>query len=825
MNRTMFQPFDATTDRAELERSIATACRAIAPTWPLDRFIAVNPHWGRVAQTFDDAGQRLARVTGGRLWMPREYYRERWEHGEITRAHVQQAVTEIASNLTVAEVIESLGAGSAMRPLPLLTDCIGSNGGTATGPQWRETITHQVSQHCASYFDADQSDWKPGHAGSLYAAWLDIARHDHGVSHLMRAPHWTQRVQQLPPDPMSAIALALTELQVPRTLVAEYLEATLDRIGGWAAWCAYRRWRAELAGGTEDSLHDLLAIRVASEWLADDGARGPGSAWQAWQVRLAAWASRDACPLSRATAVWQRAHEIAYQQSLLQRLSSSVVESTDAPPRVQAAFCIDVRSEVFRRALEWSDPSLRTIGFAGFFGLPIDYTPLGTSAKRPQLPGLLSPALSVTETSGSAANDQALRESRAARLRTPMSWAALTRWPASAFAWVETMGLAYAGSLLRRTLAPQLPSAVNDQQGLREKEAASLRLALSAGLQDRAALAARILQAMGLTSGFARLVLLAGHGSTSANNAHAAGLDCGACCGQTGEVNARALATLLNDAGVRRELGSAHGITLTGETWFVAALHDTTLDEVRLFDTQDLPATHRPDLDQLKLRLAAAGQRARAERAPALGLSAEDPDALLRAIRRRASDWAETRPEWGLANNAAFIAAPRARTKAANLEGRAFLHDYDWRKDPGEGVLELIMTAPVVVAHWINLQYFASTVEPRRFGSGTKVLHNVVGGRLGVFEGNGGDLRIGLPLQSVHDGQRWMHEPLRLSVFIAAPRDALERVIARHEVVRNLVENRWIHLYRFGEEHEIEQRIDGAWSVVAVPSEEGQRAA
>jgi hypothetical protein len=140
-------------------------------------------------------------------------------------------------------------------------------------------------------------------------------------------------------------------------------------------------------------------------------------------------------------------------------------------------------------------------------------------------------------------------------------------------------------------------------------------------------------------------------------------------------------------------------------------------------------------------------------------------------------------------------------------------------------VLELIMTAPVVVAHWINLQYFASTVEPRRFGSGNKVLHNVVGGRLGVFEGNGGDLRIGLPLQSVHDGLRWMHEPLRLSVFIAAPREALERVIARHEVVRNLVANRWIHLFRFGEEGEIEQRVDGTWNVVATQNEEGQRAA
>jgi len=110
-------------------------------------------------------------------------------------------------------------------------------------------------------------------------------------------------------------------------------------------------------------------------------------------------------------------------------------------------------------------------------------------------------------------------------------------------------------------------------------------------------------------------------------------------------------------------------------------------------------------------------------------------------------------------------------------------------------VLTLVMTAPMVVTNWINLQYHASTVDNRRYGSGNKLLHNVVGGRLGVFEGNGGDLRIGLPMQSLHDGEHLRHTPLRLSVFIEAPREAIDAVMAQHAVVRHLIGNGWMHLF------------------------------
>jgi uncharacterized protein YbcC (UPF0753/DUF2309 family) len=314
-------------------------------------------------------------------------------------------------------------------------------------------------------------------------------------------------------------------------------------------------------------------------------------------------------------------------------------------------------------------------------------------------------------------------------------------------------------------------------------------------LDARCDLAAGMLRAMSLTRELARIVLLVGHGSATRNNPHAAGYDCGACCGQTGEVNARAAAALLNDPEVRDGL-SARKITIPETTRFVAALHDTTTDEVTLFEADEIPSSHQADVAALRGWLEAAGHRARSERAPRLGLAGQTGETLRASLRARGRDWSEVRPEWGLADNAAFVVARRERVRHLDLAGRSFLHDYRHEEDEGFAILELIMTAPMVVTHWINFQYYASTVDNLRYGSGNKVLHNVVGGHIGVFEGNGGDLRIGLPLQALHDGERWMHTPLRLSVFLEAPRAAIEAILAKHETVRALVDNEWIHLFQ-----------------------------
>jgi hypothetical protein len=260
---------------------------------------------------------------------------------------------------------------------------------------------------------------------------------------------------------------------------------------------------------------------------------------------------------------------------------------------------------------------------------------------------------------------------------------------------------------------------------------------------------------------------------------------------------------------VRAGLASA-GIEVPADTLFVGALHDTTTDAVALYAEDHPSQEHAADLAQARAWLASAGRMARTERALRLPRAGSEA-----SLHRRSRDWSETRPEWGLAGCKAFIAAPRRRTVGKSLEGRAFLHDYDWKQDRGFGVLELILTAPVVVASWISLQYYGSTVAPAVFGGGNKLLHNVVGG-IGVVEGNGGPLRAGLPWQSVHDGERYMHEPLRLSVCIEAPRAAMSEILGRHAGVRALFDNGWLHLIALDAQGHMAWRYAGElrWSAV-----------
>ncbi|MGE0308085.1 MAG: YbcC family protein [Acidimicrobiia bacterium] len=789
---------------------INAACDRIAPTWPLDRFIAVNPYWGWTGNDVRDAAASLGALGGTTLTMPTSWYRSEWAAGRLDAALIDEAAAAFDDPTLADRARRSLqhdheGDHRVLPRAPLATDVRDLGAPPRPGQSWTDLVTHQISQHCAAHFDQWQGSWHPTHREDLYTSWrAAIAMHRGWQWYHGRT--WLQsQLTSLPNSPVAAMAAMLESLGVPDVGREAYLTANLLAINGWAAWCAYERWQARLVGDDDHTIIDLLAIRLTWEWLLrNDAEDADAPIWEQWAHSWSAEVLTDLIESiereQRVDWVMHAALEQTYQRSLIAPLTSAdpAPDTDQNLPAVQAVFCIDVRSEVLRRNLEAVTREIETRGFAGFFGLPISYTPAASSLTRPQLPGLLAPVFNVTEHLPHGAGEDALASERAAALQSNQRWGSFRTAPSSMFSFVEAMGLLYGVKLVKESIAHSEPPANWEDLGLGGPTASALRPRLTSIDIDTAAIVAqRVLRAMGIEQRMAPLILLCGHGSQSANNPHAAGLDCGACGGHSGEVNARVAADLFNSMEVRARLEQL-GTPIPPATWFVAGVHNTTTDTVELFDVDLVPDTHRDAIDQLRSWLAVAGDNARRERAGSLGLARfEDrPDALATTVRERANDWSQVRPEWGLAGNAAFIVAPRRRTRHMNLEGRTFLHDYDHTSDSDSSVLTLIMTAPMVVTNWINLQYFASTVDNRRYGSGNKVLHNVVGGHLGVFEGNGGDLRIGLPMQSLHDGTTLHHRPLRLSVFIEAPRHMIDAIVDAHEIVRNLVGNGWLHLLR-----------------------------
>jgi uncharacterized protein YbcC (UPF0753/DUF2309 family) len=807
----------------DIAAAVDRACHRIAPLWPLRSFVAVNPFLGLADEKFEATARIMAQRAGAKMTAPRSFYAEAIRSGRITDADMAAALAAQDAVPGAPQDVAELRSFAFDADITLDNETLPTVADAAqqrTDHNWGRFITESISRWASSHFDQGQTYWpSPWRHLGPYAAWRAEAMLDH-TPEVAGIRGFRQIVAQLPEDAETLIQTALARLDVPTDGLDAYLHRLLWTVGGWASYARYHLWQAELYGGKNSNLAELLAIRLAWEvaLLEAFGNRGVVETWAGRKHELTLTnLGREAEAALAGDLLLQCAFEIAYQRQLMARLSADKPAAQKARTRVQAAFCIDVRSEVFRRSLESVDDGVETIGFAGFFGFPIEYVRLGEEIGGAQCPVLLTPQFVISESVRGASEEEEaqIREQRTLRQKTINAWRSFKFGAVSCFGFVGPVGLAYVKKIITDSLGKTRPVSQPAQFGLDQeiydrltprldpKEMAGRLTGMSADARVNVATGA--LTAMSLTDNFARLVLLVGHGSTTVNNPYASGLDCGACGGHTGEANTRVAAAVLNDPAVRAGL-VGRGILVPDDTIFVAGQHDTTTDQITLFDKAQIPASHADDIAQIEKSFAAAGRLARTTRAPLLHIDQDDNvDA---AVLARSRDWSNVRPEWGLAGCAAFIVAPRQRTYGLDLGGRSFLHSYEWQQDKGFGVLELIMTAPMVVASWINLQYYGSTVDNRVFGSGNKVLHNVVG-TLGVLEGNGGDLRVGLPWQSVHDGESYIHEPLRLNVMIEAPLDAMTAIIAKHEGVRQLLDNGWVHLFALDETGAVSHRYAG----------------
>lgn len=776
------------TDLQALVKATDVAARAIPPLWPLASSVAVNPFLGQTGESLAQAGSRLARVAGVSVTMPRSWYLDRIASGAISDEDLLEAISGAPANLRPTDLPALKTAARTPAPKVAALPTIADLAAEASGIDWPSLIAERFGAWAAGYFDEGQALWAAPRGRGAYAAWRAIATHDL-TPEIVGLAGFATHVSDAPESAQDAIARVASRLELQREAMETYFHQMLMALGGWAQYARYKLWQAELGGASDETITDFLAIRLVwEEALFDRYAAQIEGKWETVRAEHALPVVATASLV--VDEILQEAWERASQRALAETFAAPLIEARDSRPALQAAFCIDVRSEVFRRALEAVNPNIQTLGFAGFFGLTASHRRFASDVQELRLPVLLNP--SVMTCSGGPQDTAADRSARFTA-RAKRAWGRFKLAAVSSFAFVEATGPVYVAKLVSDALGLRASAVPNDP---------APRFDPALDLTSRTKAAETVLRAMSLTHNFARIVLLVGHGANVVNNPHASALHCGACGGYSGEVNARLLASLLNDAEVRAGLVPA-GIEIPTETLFLGGLHDTTTDRVTIY-ADDHPSTpHHQNLKQARTRLEAAGKIARGERALRLPRAGGE-----RSIARRSRDWAEVRPEWALAGCKAFIAAPRMRTAGKSLESRAFLHDYDWMQDKDFSVLELIMTAPVVVASWISLQYYGSTVAPQIFGSGNKLLHNVTGG-IGVVEGNGGVLRAGLPWQSVHDGERYVHEPLRLSVCIEAPREAMMTILRRHDGVRALFDNRWLHLFALDEAGQMAWRYAG----------------
>ncbi|MHB1786092.1 MAG: DUF2309 domain-containing protein [Acidimicrobiales bacterium] len=822
--------------RARLLAQVEEAAQVIAPLWPLSTFIAVNPLWDLRQMPFDDAIAHAARVLGISGHPSAALFAEAYASRRVTVGDLRAALDDRGAVVAGAHGRDRHEDDDGTAKTLTATERHDFVFGTGIAP----TVDREVAKWCAAYL-AGMLPAQP--AGGFYPAWLAIVAWDPAARRIAgRAGR--DGLARLPAQPEDAILACLERLDVPEEERVCELARQLARMPGWAGHAKWRsRWAAPDQPGPALHLVDYLAVRLGyeAELLGAASARRPRLRrsdriplpGRSGGTRLASkvveprperfdvaglpddlWGELSGLPATEASRVWLGAYEGHYRDWLLATLDRPAALRA-ARPAVQAVFCIDVRSEGLRRHLEAAGP-YETFGFAGFFALPIRYRPWGSAEAVDLCPVLLRPSTEMTERPSAGADPvgsrqltgrQALAAAHGAfdtardAAVSPFILAEAGGFLAGPMAAAKTLAPAHYQALrgwARRTLAPPAATVIDADpaDGAMSDE-------------EQALFAETALTTMGLIRDFAPVVLLCGHGSTTENNPYASSLDCGACGGNRGGASARAAAAILNRA-TTRHLLAVRGILIPDGTVFVAGEHDTATDKVTVFDSHLVSPVHHDSIVALRSDLGRAGTALATERASLLpGARGQDPVAQ---VATRSADWAQVQPEWGLARNAAFIVAPRSVTAGVDLECRCFLHSYDPGVDPDGIALETILTAPMVVAHWINAQYYFSTVDPEVLSAGDKTVHNIVAG-IGVVQGAGGDLQVGLPLQSLFDGARTYHEPMRLLTVVQAPRTLLEAVIARNPVLRELFGGQWVHLAARDDERDSWRirRPDGAW--------------
>jgi len=800
-------------NKESVMKAVHDACKKVAPVWPLENFVAVNPYLGLSNKSFNSAAQELSKAADIQMTLPIGFYLEKIEEGIIRKDDISQALARNEHHKydDADHFIQSLKSyrNEDVQSFQLVADIAAD----LTGKDWSRYVKHGITTWAAAYFDQGQASWKASfHADSPFRSWKQEAEIDR-TADVSGLRGFRKMLKSIPSEFESATAYVIEALEVSPDILDAYLYSLLMRYSGWAAYFAKIDWDAQLKGNESNKLSEYVAILLCWELgllacLKNDHLKSE------WEHYISQFSESDFEHAINGQLtnklILQEAFDLAKQRELVEQFNSQTLSNTQQKQdaKAQAIFCIDVRSEVFRRNLEYVDEGIETLGFAGFFGFPIKHVPIGQEEGDDHCPALITTSHTINESISDETLVKKVIKKRKIHTQFQQLVKTFKSGAITCFSFVSPLGLSFLPKLFTDSFGWTTPVKNTPGNKLEERtvdlsETNKKNQLLGIPNDDRVAMAKNALKSMSLIDGFGEFVLIVGHAADMVNNPHASGYDCGACGGRSGEPNAKVAVAVLNDPFVRNSLNE-DDIVIPDTTIFMAGLHNTTTDEITFFNEDQLSPQQQESFKNIKESFAKAGHLSRVERLVRFNAKGEKGEQLL----KRTKDWSQLRPEWGLAGCNSFVVASRERTKHLNLGGKTFLHSYNWRKDDQFKVLESIMTAPMVVTNWINLQYYASTVDNLRFGAGNKTLHNVSAG-IGVLEGYSGDLRVGLPWQAIHDGDKFQHEPVRLKVIIEAPVEAMNEVLNKHENVKELCDNGWLQLLAMNEEGKVENYYAG----------------
>ena len=771
-------------DPMTVQTHIDQAAERLGRVWPLYSDVAANPLSGFEDRPFRQAVEDAEALFDGRGYPSAAQFRRAWESGEIDATVLNDLLEEHGIDDEPGMLLRRMAHEEAER---------------STADSHDERLNRLCSKWLAAFLDQGQAGWPmPDREEGFYQSWRAVAPYDTQIpeSETNVATYYRERLTDAPETAMEAIYAVVSGYDEDEW--EAIFEHHLAALPGWVGLIKQRTeannnpWQEKYPVTLVDYLgvRLILAKHMGVEILPEtDGSDRPKQA----DFRL--------------QELWLTAWERSYQSELLEGinkgLASSSTEMGPDRPDAQLVFCIDTRSEIIRRHLE-ATGDYETHGYAGFFGVPIEYSGHKSKTQTDSCPVMVDPKHHITEEPPADASATKSYE-RWHKLKTDGNkfLKSLKNDLAAAFGFVEASGTFFGAALASRTLFPSKVHDVRSGAGPGDPATfSSLTLdepgddgdseSLGTGIStdQKAFYAEAAFDLMGWDE-FAPVVVFTGHESQTVNNPYESSIDCGACSGSPGTPNARVLATICNDPEVRDRLAD-RGIDVPDDTVFLAGRHNTTTDEVTVFtEDHDLTERQQAVVDDLREDLGTAQAGAAEERLETMDVDAHDS---VREAETRTDDWAQPRPEIGLSGNAGFIIGPRKLTADVDLDGRSFLHSYDWEGDPDGDALENIMAGPLVVCQMINAQYYFSTVDNDIYGSGSKTTHNAVG-NVGILQGNGGDLQMGLPLQSLYDDdRRALHTPVRLSTVIHAPVDTVTDILDRNPDLAALLDNDWLSL-------------------------------